>query len=270
MSDENDVPLSTERELLWRFAPVSQRAWLYDLLQIEHQVQWSLRPQLEHAVAHTRLSWWQDELQRLASRSPRHPLTRSLAQQAATRGDAPPHLSALAEGCQIDLACLAFETRADLDSHLHGWSQSLFHAATGQPAAWGATLRELELLQDFAMHAWAGRIYWPLGDDPAAADPWRARPLAAREADALRQRVRELAERLRTYCRAQAFEPANDSVTLARVWSALVLLRCERALAALPDAYSDTRLSPLTLTLRLWWIAVQLQRGRRPFIFLNA
>lgn len=266
MTDENDAPLRTERELLWRFSPASQRAWLHDLLQIEHQVQWSLRPQLEHSVAHTRLSWWQDELRRLASGAPRHPLTQSLAQQAATRGDAPPNLGALAEGCQIDLACLAFETRADLDSYLHGWSQSLFQAATGQPAAWGATLRELELLQDFAAHAWQGRIYWPLGDDPAAVDPWRARPLATREADTLRQRFGELTERLRAHCRAQAFEPTYESVTLARLWSALVLLRSERALAALPHAYSDTRLSPLTLTLRLWWIAVQLQSGRRPFI----
>ena len=266
MSDENDAPLRTERELLWRFSPVSQRAWLNDLLRIEQQVQWSLRPQLEHSVAHTRLSWWQDELQRLASREPRHPLTRSLAQHAATRGDAPPNLSALVEGCQIDLACLAFETRADLNSYLHGWAESLFHAATGQSDAWGAALRELELLQDFAVHAWQGRIYWPLGDDPTAADPWRARPLAAHEADALGERLRELAAQLRDHCRARPFEPTDDSVTLARVWSALVLLRSERALTALPHGHSDTRLSPLTLTLRLWWAAVQLQQGRRPLI----
>jgi phytoene/squalene synthetase len=262
--------LTSERELLWRFAPHSQRDWLQNILQIEHEVCTSLRSNLEHSVAHTRLDWWQDELQRLSQHAPRHPLTQAIARHALQRGIAPPNLSALAEGCRIDLARLAFETRTDIESYLHGWSQSVFQAATGQSAPWGRVLRELELLQDFSTHAWQGRIYWPLGENSGAhsgvAADWSCRPLGHSEAAALTIRLDELAEQLRNHCREQPFRESSDALTLARLWSVLVLLRTARARESLPQPYTDTRFGPLTLTLRLWWSAVQLQRGRCPTI----
>lgn len=273
--------LTSERELLWRFAPHSQRDWLQNILQIEHEVCTSLRSDLEHSVAHTRLDWWQDELQRLSQNTPRHPLTRALARHASQREIVPPDLIALAESCRIDLARLAFETRADVESYLYGWSQSVFQAATGQSTQWGCVLRELELVQDFSEHAWQGRIYWPLGetssetsgaasgatgDYTGVAADWSCRPLGHRQAAALKMRLDTLIEQLRSHCREQPYKESNDALTLARLWSALVLLRAARARTSLPHAYTDTRFAPFTLTLRLWWIAVQLQRGRRPTI----
>lgn len=258
--------LRSERELLWRFAPASQRDVLRALFGIEQEVEQSLAPGLDHSVAHARLNWWQEELQRLVDDRPRHPLTQSLAAANRARGERPPDLTGLVTCATIDLACLAFETRADLDSYLQASANALFAGITGMSPAWGCALRELELLHDFSAHAWQGRIYWGLGHEPSAADPWRARPLGSIEADALRHRLLELEETVRSYCRRANDADGTDSAALARLWSALTLLRTRRARQALPRAHVDTRFGPLALTLRLWWAAVQLQRGKIPAI----
>ncbi len=254
-----------ERELLWRFAPHPQRDRLRVLFGIEQELQQSLNPSLDHSVAHARLGWWQDELQRLKDDQPRHPLTQSLATIANQQGLPPPDLTGLVTCASIDLACLAFETRADLDSYLQASASAVFCVATAMPLAWGCVLRELELLHDFSAHAWQGRIYWCLGQDPAAADPWRARPLGESEAEALRQRMLELEQRLRDHCRASG-DTTTASPALAKLWSALTLLRAQRARRALPHAHEDTRFDPLALTLSLWWSAVQIQLGKQPRI----
>ena len=254
-----------ERELLWSFAPHPQRDRLRVLFGIEQELQQSLNPSLDHSVAHARLGWWQDELQRLKDDQPRHPLTQSLATIANQQGLPPPDLTGIVTCASIALACLAFETRADLDSYLQASASAVFCVATAMPLAWGCVLRELELLHDFSAHAWQGRIYWCLGQDPAAADPWRARPLGESEAEALRQRMLELEHRLRDHCRASG-DTTTASPALAKLWSALTLLRAQRARRALPHAHEDTRFDPLALTLSLWWSAVQIQLGKQPRI----
>ena len=53
---------------------------------------------------------------------------------------------------------------------------------------------------------------------------------------------------------------------VAHIWSAVTLLRAQRARRALPHAHEDTRFDPLALTLSLWWSAVQIQLGKQPRI----
>lgn len=277
MTSSLDPLLKSEREILWRFAPQQQRSWLSALFGIEQQLEESLRSDLEHSVAHTRLHWWQEELHRLLDNTPRHPLTQTVSAIAQQRGVSPPDLRPLADCVAIDLASLAFETRADLDSYLRGWSSSFFLPATRldpahEPvaAAWGAAVRELELLSDFSRHAWQGRVYWTLGHEPSAADPWRARPLGPEQTSALRERLRTLTDTVRGYCRLSDDRPARSTeangANLARLWSAITLLRAKRACQALPKAYRETRFAPLTLTLQVWWSAVAIQRGKQPTI----
>ncbi len=260
--DQPDAPFSPTRELLWRFSPPALRDDVHALFSLEQQLEESLRPTLEHSVAHARLAWWQEELQRLHDGKARHPLTQKLSQRAQAHSQPPPDLRAWTDCVSIDLACLAFETRTDLDRYFEAWSASVFQGALGLPRAWGATLRELELLTDFLAHAWQGRIYWPLGQDPAAADPWRSRPLAAPESERLRERLQELERKLREYCRAHS--PTDDRLAMAQLWSAIVVREAHRAREALPDRHQPTRLYPLTRTLEAWWFAVQIQRGTLP------
>jgi phytoene/squalene synthetase len=66
------------RYLALLYCPASQRLALDALFGIEREVSDSLRPGLDHHVAHSRLQWWREESQRAADGRPVHPLTRAL------------------------------------------------------------------------------------------------------------------------------------------------------------------------------------------------
>src|SRR5882724_1463338 len=65
------------------YSPAPQRLVLDALFGIEHEVSESLRPGLDHHVAHSRLQWWREECERAASGRPVHPLTRGLVDALA-------------------------------------------------------------------------------------------------------------------------------------------------------------------------------------------
>ncbi len=58
MTPELEQAGTSSRELLLRFAPPKDRPRLQALFDIEREVVASLRPELDHNVAHTRLEWW--------------------------------------------------------------------------------------------------------------------------------------------------------------------------------------------------------------------
>jgi phytoene/squalene synthetase len=60
------------------YSPASQRLVLEALFGIEREIFESLRPGLDHHVAHSRLQWWREECERTAVGRPVHPLTRAL------------------------------------------------------------------------------------------------------------------------------------------------------------------------------------------------
>jgi phytoene/squalene synthetase len=260
-----------DRDWLLRFAPAPQTSALSALFAVEHQVLESLRPDLEHQVAHVRLEWWQEELARLAQGTPRHPATRTLAAASRSRGATPADLSGLVEHVRVDLASVAFLSRAELDEHLGNWGASVFReaalshpdvaVATARRAAAerlcadaGRAVRELELLGDFSRHARAGRIYVPLGEAPQSHECWLARPLGAVETSILQQRRAELRE---TLCRhAQAIEPSHlPTLRVPLLWMAF---------AAQASASDRAPASPLRRTMSAWRDALAISRGRLP------
>src|SRR2546428_6723567 len=72
----------------------SQQVALEALFGIEREVSESLRPDMDHQVAHSRLQWWRDECERTSDGHPVHPLTRTLVD--ALRPDSPAPLRGLA------------------------------------------------------------------------------------------------------------------------------------------------------------------------------
>src|SRR5262245_51887239 len=68
----------TTRFLASLYSPPARRPVLEALLDIEHEIAESLRPGLDHRVAHTRLQWWREECERVVQGKPVHPLTREL------------------------------------------------------------------------------------------------------------------------------------------------------------------------------------------------
>ena len=257
---------ATSRELVLRFSPPADRPRLQALFDIEHEIATSLRPDLDHNVAHTRLEWWSEEFLRLRQASPRHPSTRALAEASLTAGLSLPDLRGLAEATRIDLATVAFLTQAELDDYLALWADSVFAAlcrpASDRTRALGRCIREIELLADWPQHAHRGRLYRALGDPPEAHEPWVRHPLGELESRHLRARLTELAAEVRTLAGACSVDELPTRAP-ALLWATLAHDTAVRLRSRLPD-FSITRFEPLSRTIRAWRAAVTLSRGRLP------
>lgn len=271
-----ESPAAPVREFVLRFAPEAQRPALAALLEVERELAATARDGLDHAVAHARLDWWDEELERLASAAPRHPATRTLGAAAAAAGRSPPDLRSLTEAARIDVARVAFLERGEVDAYLGHWAGSVFRALTlgglsgddpqtaaaeRYAAAAGPALREIELLALVTRHARTGRVYLPLGDPPAPHAPWTREPLAPAEAALLRRSLESARDRAQAAVRAL---PAAVRPALAAplTWTALGLRTAEAGLAALPGIPQPARTEPLRRNLLAWRAALAAARGR--------
>jgi phytoene synthase len=186
------------------YSPGPQRLALDALFGIEREISESLRPGLDHHVAHSRLQWWREECERAAAGRPVHPLTRALVDavtalspstSATTSPATPPSapLSQLGSLCGLvdvavwDLAGATFETRRELTAYCERWSAAMIGpfappqvadapATPGRTvretpdtrlANWstlGAAMREIEMLSHLAREAHYGRLRVPLDE----------------------------------------------------------------------------------------------------------
>jgi phytoene/squalene synthetase len=99
------------------------------LFGIEREVFDSVRPGLDHHVAHTRLQWWREECERAARGGAAHPLTRTLI---TALGDpqtkSVPQLAGLCGIVDVatwDLASATFETRRELEAYCQRWAAAM-------------------------------------------------------------------------------------------------------------------------------------------------
>lgn len=263
------------RALAWLYAPESQRPLLGALCAIEDEIGASIKPGVDHQVAHLRLEWWRAECARTATGRPAHPLTRAAVDCFAGRDPAPLlGLVGLVDAAAWDLAAATFETRRELAGYCERWAEAIIvplaqfavpDAGHTAARALGAALREAELLGSLAGDARAGRLRLPLDElastavDPArlAQPPWPA---------ALVTLLRTRHARLRAELAAAAagFPPAAQPALRALlVWTALASAasrRAERRLPAMPAGRDDPGL------LDGWraWRAAR-QAGRRRF-----
>jgi phytoene synthase len=276
--------LSAARYLAWLYSQPSQQAALAALCEIENEVAASLRPGIDHHVAHTRLQWWHDEAERTARGQPVHPLTRNLLQ--AGRGTDPggdagpaatpvPDISGLVDTAVWDLAGATFETRKEITAYCERWAASMFESTALAGAAqarvsvsphWrtlGAAVREIELLANLGTEAHVGRLRVPLdeletsGVDPKtlAERPWPA-PLAA----LLRERHIALRAAIASGI-AQTERDAQMSARGLMVWVALAWRMSRRAQGALPDTVAPRRYHELADGWQAWRAARRATTG---------
>ncbi len=238
---------STTRALAWLYALENQRPLLGALCAIEDEVGASLKPGLDHQVAHLRLEWWRTECARTAAGAPSHPLTRTVVDSLPGRDPAPVGgLVGLVDAAVWDLAAATFETRRELTGYCERWAEAIIvplarlaapEAGHATARALGATLREGELLAHLAPDARAGRLRLPLDElatarvDPArlARPPWPpalASLLRARYAG-LRA---ELAAAVGSLPRA-----AQPALRALLVWAGLASAAAHRAERRLPE-----------------------------------
>jgi phytoene/squalene synthetase len=131
--DDTPRMLSPSRYLAWLYSPQAQQPVLAKLCEIESEIAGSLRPGIDHHVAHARLQWWQEECERCAQGRPVHPLTRELVQAygAPAAGQPSPltGLSGFVDTALWDLAGATFETRKELTAYCERWAAAMFEVA---------------------------------------------------------------------------------------------------------------------------------------------
>jgi phytoene synthase len=243
--------LTPARYLAWLYSPPSQQPVFAALCEIESEVAASLRPGIDHHVAHARLQWWREESERSARGEPVHPLTRELLRAYGSGGTqaASPDVSGFVDTAIWDLASATFETRRELTAYCERWATAMFEPAAGiaAPSHWrmlGAAVREIELLAtSLAPDAHAGRLRAPLeeleraGVDPKslAKPPWPA-ALAA----LLRERHAALRGAVANAV-AGVEREAQASARGLMVWAALAWRMSLRAQSALPGMIAPRR-----------------------------
>ncbi|HEY6453825.1 MAG TPA: squalene/phytoene synthase family protein, partial [Steroidobacteraceae bacterium] len=164
----------TPRYFAWLYAGRRLRAILKPLFGIESEISASLKPGLEHSVAHVRMGWWAEEAARLRAGHALHPLTRALLAQRPTDG-AGADISGLIDVASWDLAGATFETRSELAGYCERWARAVPQlaatwAATDLPApraqqfgrTIGVALCELDMLVGLERAARQGRLRIPL------------------------------------------------------------------------------------------------------------
>ena len=262
---------ATPRALARLYCPPAQAAVLEALFGVEAEIGAALKSGLEHEVAHARLAWWREECARLSAGEPLHPLTRALGAhfQGAARA-ALADLGGLVDLASWDLARATFGSRAELTGYCERWSAALIvpcarAALTAAPAgarAFGAALKELELLLALAPDARAGRVRLPL-DALEAAGIAPAELAGATAGTALARLIGEAHARARAALSAATFTPAEQPALRALlVWGRMSGLFSQRAQAALPRlARPGDHQRPLD-GLIAWRMARRAARGR--------
>jgi phytoene synthase len=209
------TPAGSMRYFAVLFTPEHARPLLHAFYALEAELRDTVASP-NHDIAHTRLQWWREELERLATGKPRHPVTVTLAAAPALGNTGFGGLRELADATALDLACYRYADWSELESYCRragGVLQQAIAATLAAPAALidrerefalrlGTAVRQTEILRDLALDLSHGRLYVPLQTlaeaaldasevaarlhDPALANvlvAWRAR--VATELDAL-------------------------------------------------------------------------------------
>lgn len=312
--------LSATRYLAWLYSAPARQPALAALCEIENEIVSSLRPGIDHQVAHARLQWWREECERAAQGRPVHPLTRELMKtycdgpaaahsSGATGGDlgatrrelgvsalaASPlaGISGFVDTAVWDLAAATFETRKELTAYCERWAAAMFQCAatvsdatpighgtsalspSEAPSAmsspvpsnvsatrsssshWrrlGAAVREIELLENLASDAHAGRLRVPVDElEHAGMDmkglskpPWPA-PLVS----LLRERHETLRASITDSVSALEREEQAHFRGLM-VWAALAWRQSQRTQRALPNVVLPRRYHALSDGWHAW------------------
>lgn len=117
---------NSARYFVLLYASATERSALDALFGIEREVFDSLRPGLDHHVAHSRLQWWREECERATRGGAVHPLTRALiAALGDPQAKSVPQLAGLCGIVDVaiwDLASATFETRRELEAYCQRWA----------------------------------------------------------------------------------------------------------------------------------------------------
>ena len=155
------------------YAPPAKRDVMTALYVIDAEIRESAQS-ANHDVAHTRLQWWRQEIDRLVNRNAQHPATKLLVDAGIERKSLA-RLHELIVAADMDLARMTFLNTRELrvySSRSGGLIQELIaellrgttldEADRGFANRIGQGIRQVEMLRDVRQDACDGRLYLPL------------------------------------------------------------------------------------------------------------
>jgi len=160
------------------YTPPGKRPVLTALYALDTEIRDAARS-ANHDVAHARLQWWREEMDRLVNGGvnggPQHPAARLLA-QAADPGAGFSGLHELLAAAGMDLARVTYATAEELRAYCARSGGTICEIIAAQLCApaplddasrrlaqrVGIGIRMTEILRDVRQDAWDGRIYLPL------------------------------------------------------------------------------------------------------------
>jgi phytoene synthase len=259
------------------FLPPPKRAAITAFYAFCREVDDVVDDTIDRGVAATKLAWWRQEVASAFAGQATHPVMKALMPHAQTHRISAAHLSAVIDGCQMDLEQTRYLDFAALQRYCHlvagivgEVAATIFGRTTEQTVSYahklGQALQLTNIIRDVGDDARRGRIYLPI-DEMQRFDV-KASEILLRQApwgysDRFTALMRFQAERAhRTYDDALALLPDADrdaqrpGLMMANIYR--TLLR-EIEGDGFRVLHQRTSLTPL----RKLWIAARTQwRGR--------
>lgn len=201
------------------YSPEASREAVLALYVIETEIRESAKS-ASHDVAHTRLTWWRAETDRLINGNPQHPATRLLFERSASDRSAFSKLHEVLAAADMDLARMTFANQQELRAYCSrsgGAIQELIasqlvasgpqdEASRAAANKLGAGIRMAEIVRDLRQDAYDGNVYLPL--DLLDLHDLKTEHLRAREVD---PKLKQALSTVRSVALAELELPAGNS-----------------------------------------------------------
>lgn len=169
------APPGSMRYFSLLYTPEERRDSVLALYVIDTEIRESAKS-ASHDVAHTRLTWWRAETDRLVNGNPQHPATRVLHERASGDRSVFSKLHEVLAAADMDLARMTFTNQQELRAYCSrsgGAIQELVASQLVAPDALdevtraaanklGAGIRMTEIVRDLRQDAYDGNVYLPL------------------------------------------------------------------------------------------------------------
>ncbi|HEY0942922.1 MAG TPA: squalene/phytoene synthase family protein [Steroidobacter sp.] len=169
------APPGSMRYFSLLYSPEERRDLVLALYVIDTEIRESAKS-ASHDVAHTRLTWWRAETDRLVNGNPQHPATRLLHERSSGDLSVFSKLHEVLAAADMDLARMTFTNERELRAYCSrsgGAIQELVASQLAAPAPLdeaaraaanrlGVGIRLAEVVRDLRQDAYDGNVYLPL------------------------------------------------------------------------------------------------------------
>jgi phytoene synthase len=189
------APPGSTRYFSLLYTPPGKREVLMALYVIDAEIREGALG-ANHDVAHTRLMWWRQEIDRLVNSNPQHPASRALLERGHGDRKRFARLHELIAAADMDLARMTYATPSELDAYCSRSggtittlaAHELLDSTPDDPTSAaanhiGSGMRLTEIVRDVRQDAHDGRLYVPLDildRDSASIDDVRNRDITAK------------------------------------------------------------------------------------------